>query len=82
MKLSTVSFIKRRGNQTNPLNELSESIDAITKDIDMVIVTHTHIDHWDPKAAEVLDKNLPIIVQNDDNANIIKEAGFNEVISL
>lgn len=71
-----------RGNEKNPLDDLPVSIESIIKDTDMVIITHTHIDHWDPKAAEVLDKNLPFVVQNEDDANIVKEDGFTNVTIL
>lgn len=72
-------FPSLRGDEANPLVDLPESIETITKDIDAVIVTHNHIDHWDPKAAEVLDKNLPIWIQNDDDADAIKKDGFENV---
>lgn len=75
-------FSSLRGDENNPLVDLPESIDSIIQDIDMVIVTHTHLDHWDPKAAEVLDKHLPIVVQNEYDANIIKEDGFENVTIL
>lgn len=75
-------FPSLRGDENNPLVELPELIESITKDVDMVIVTHTHLDHWDPKAAEVLDKDLPILVQNNYDAEVIREDGFNNVSIL
>ena len=39
----------------NPLNELPFPITKIIKDIDVVILSHTHGDHWDDIAA----KNIP-----------------------
>ena len=36
-----------RQDQNNPLVSLPTSIDNIIKDIDAVIVTHLHYDHWD-----------------------------------
>jgi len=72
-------FPSLRGDESNPLIDLPESIESITDSIDAVIVTHTHIDHWDPKAIEVLDKNLTIIVQNEYDADVIKKDGFENV---
>ncbi len=34
------------------------AIEDIINDIDLVILTHLHIDHFDPKAIEVLPKIL------------------------
>lgn len=48
------------GEGVTPSVELSMSIDEITKDLDFVLVTHAHIDHFDDKAAKALDKTLPI----------------------
>ena len=70
------------GNEKNPIIDLPVSIDSIIKDIDLVIVTHTHIDHWDPKAAEVLNKDLPFVVQNEADAKVIREDGFKDVTIL
>lgn len=75
-------FPSLRGAEENPLVDLPEDIDTIIKDIDLVLVTHTHIDHWDPKAAEVLDKKLPLVVQNEYDANIVKKDGFENVTIL
>jgi L-ascorbate metabolism protein UlaG (beta-lactamase superfamily) len=43
--------------------------------IDAVLVTHTHRDHWDERAIELLPKHLPILCQPEDQATI-ELAGF------
>jgi L-ascorbate metabolism protein UlaG (beta-lactamase superfamily) len=43
--------------------------------IDAVLVTHTHRDHWDPRAIELLRKQIPIFCQPEDEAKI-QQAGF------
>lgn len=63
----------------NPITELPLSVEQITKDIDIVIVTHTHTDHWDAKAAEVLNKELPILVQDENDLEVLEKSGFNQV---
>lgn len=47
--------------------------------VSAVIVTHTHLDHWDEAAVKNLPKNLLIIVQNQADAALIKGQGFNNV---
>ncbi|MFA9499371.1 MBL fold metallo-hydrolase [Mannheimia sp. E30BD] len=54
----------KNSEQRNPLIELAEPVESILKDIDAVIVTHTHDDHWDEVAQKLIDKNLPIFVQD------------------
>jgi L-ascorbate metabolism protein UlaG (beta-lactamase superfamily) len=46
--------------------------------IDAVLVTHTHRDHWDAQAIDLLPKDLPIICQPADTENI-QQAGFTAV---
>lgn len=47
--------------------------------VDAVILTHYHPDHWDEYASEALDKNIPFFVQSEADANIIKNSGFKDV---
>ena len=66
----------------NPLVDLPKSKEEIIKDIDAVIVTHTHLDHWDEIAIHTLSKKLPIFVQNEQDANLLKSQGFKNVKTL
>lgn len=68
-------------DKMNPLVSLPTSIREIT-DVDAVIVTHLHPDHFDEAAIEALPKNLPIYAQNEKDVATIKEAGFFNVQSL
>lgn len=63
----------------NPLNELPLPINEIIKDIDGVILSHTHGDHWDDVAAKHIPKSIPIFVQNNSDKNLLKSQGFNDV---
>ncbi|MCW9709788.1 MBL fold metallo-hydrolase [Avibacterium sp. 21-586] len=63
----------------NPLIELPMPAKEAWKGVDAVVVTHTHLDHWDPAAQKLLPKNLPIIVQNEADAKLIREQGFKDV---
>lgn len=68
-----------RSNLRNPLVELPLSTDDVIKGVDAVIVTHTHLDHWDDAAQKLLPKDLPLFVQNAADARIIREQGFQDV---
>ncbi|MFT4417242.1 MBL fold metallo-hydrolase [Fredinandcohnia humi] len=68
-----------RQDQNNPLVSLPTSIDNIIKDIDAVIVTHLHYDHWDDAAKEALPKDIQIFAQNEEDATEIRNAGFQNV---
>lgn len=58
---------------------LSTSIDNIISNIDAVIVTHLHLDHWDNVAKEALPKEIKIFSQNDKDASEIRNAEFKNV---
>ncbi|MCQ4261803.1 hypothetical protein CXK91_12990 [Stutzerimonas stutzeri] len=68
-----------RSELRNPLVELPMSTQEILAGVDAVIVTHTHLDHWDDAAQELLPKNLPLFVQNESDARIIRDQGFKNV---
>ena len=62
----------------NPLVPLPAPIAEIV-DVDAVIVTHLHADHWDDAAKANLKKWLPIFAQNEEDAAEIRGAGFTDV---
>ena len=62
----------------NPIVELPVSMEEIL-DVDAVIVTHIHLDHFDPAAMEIIPKDMKMFAQNEDEANQMKEAGFTNV---
>ena len=63
----------------NPLVELPEPVEKILKDIDAVIITHTHLDHWDPVAAKVIPKHITVFVQHAADKKLLVSQGFNDV---
>lgn len=67
-----------RQDQKNPLIDLPVSIEHIV-DVDAVIVTHLHLDHWDDTAKEALPKNIKLFTQNEEDAKEIQKAGFDNV---
>ncbi len=68
-----------RQDQKNPLVDLPISVDDVIKDVDAVIVTHLHLDHFDEAAKEVLPKEIKLFVQNEDDGQEVKKAGFQNV---
>lgn len=68
-----------RQDQDNPLDSLPVSIEEIIADVDAVIVTHTHLDHWDDAAKEALPKDIKLFTQNEEDANEIRRAGFQNI---
>jgi L-ascorbate metabolism protein UlaG (beta-lactamase superfamily) len=63
---------------TNPLVGLQTSMDEIL-DVDAVIVTHTHPDHWDEAAMSLIPKTLPVFAQHQQDAELIQSSGFVDV---
>ncbi|KAA6448579.1 MBL fold metallo-hydrolase [Bacillus swezeyi] len=68
-----------RQDQNNPLASLPASIDDIIKNLDAVIVTHLHLDHFDDAAKEMLPKDIKLFVQNAADAEEVRNAGFQDV---
>jgi len=68
-----------RQDQKNPLVSLPVSVETIINNIDAVIVTHLHYDHWDEAAMKVLPKDIKLFAQNEEDATEIKASGFNNV---
>ncbi len=62
----------------NPLVELQTPMEEILA-VDAVIVTHTHLDHWDEAAVSLVPKSLPIFAQHQQDANLIRSSGFTDV---
>ncbi|WP_207430159.1 MBL fold metallo-hydrolase [Sabulibacter ruber] len=56
------------GKERNPTVELPMAVEDLTQGIEAVLVTHTHPDHFDPVASEVLDKSIKLFQQPADEA--------------
>lgn len=68
-----------RSNLRNPLVDLTESPADVISGVDAVIVTHTHLDHWDDAAQKALPKDIPLFAQHEEDAQLIRSQGFNNV---
>jgi L-ascorbate metabolism protein UlaG (beta-lactamase superfamily) len=73
-----------RNIQRIPMVELPISEDTLTKlltEIDGVIVTHTHRDHWDVKAQQLLKKDIALICQPSDTETL-RLQGFHNLVPV
>lgn len=64
--------------ERNPMVHLPLPIEEIV-DVDAVIVTHLHEDHWDEAARNLVPKGLPLFAQNEADAETIRSQGFTDV---
>lgn len=69
------------GIQTNPTVDLPLPINEIVDGVDLVLVTHTHADHFDEEASKTLSKSIPLINQPADAVFFEKE-GFSNATAL
>jgi len=67
-----------RQDKFNPLVSLPTSIDDIVN-VDAVIVTHLHLDHFDDAAKDILPKDIKMFVQDEADAKELRDAGFQNI---
>jgi L-ascorbate metabolism protein UlaG (beta-lactamase superfamily) len=69
--------------KNNPLVNLTDVVDIndLLDNLDAIMVTHTHRDHFDSAAMELLPKDIPLFCQPQD-ADKIEAAGFLKVIPI
>lgn len=68
-----------RSELRNPLVDLPMSEKEVLAGVDAVIVTHTHLDHWDDAAQQLLPKDIPLFAQHQADATLIRSQGFTNV---
>ena len=66
---------------SNPLVDLPLNPQELIRNIDAVLLTHLHNDHWDLVARELLPKTIPLFCQAGDEDSI-REAGFTNVTPI
>ncbi len=62
----------------NPTIDLPCSIESLFN-VDAIIVTHWHFDHFDEVAMQCLPKTIPLFTQNDEEAALTRAKGFQDV---
>jgi L-ascorbate metabolism protein UlaG (beta-lactamase superfamily) len=60
--------------RNNPLVPLPIAAEELLRGVDAVLVTHTHSDHWDATAADLLPKAIPFFGQPEDQAKFRTQA--------
>lgn len=63
---------------SNPAVELPIPMQEILN-VDAIIVTHDHMDHWDEQAKALIPKDMPIFVQNKRDQINVQTSGFTDV---
>ncbi|NHZ63248.1 MBL fold metallo-hydrolase [Massilia genomosp. 1] len=63
----------------NPTVELPIPAKDVMQGVDAVLVTHTHLDHWDGGAHQFIPKAMPLFVQHEADAKLIRGQGFTDV---
>ena len=69
------------GKSRNPTTDLPFPPEDVLADIEMVLVSHLHPDHFDSLAQQLLPKNMQIYCQSGDEHQI-KDAGFTNVTAI
>lgn len=70
-----------RSHLRNPMVALPVSVEELL-DVDVIIVTHTHQDHWDEAAQQLIPKDRVIYTQNESDAALLRSQGFTAVSVL
>lgn len=65
-------------SQRNPMVELPFPVEEVLK-CDAIILTHTHVDHWDDEARRVVPKDHLIFVNNEEERCQVEADGFTNV---
>lgn len=62
----------------NPLVGLPVPVEALL-DVDAVVLTHLHPDHWDDAARKLVPRGLPVFAQDAHDAAALRADGFEDV---
>jgi L-ascorbate metabolism protein UlaG (beta-lactamase superfamily) len=65
-------------DRRNPLVELPMPVADLLQGVNAVLITHTHRDHWDSAAADLIPKHTRILCQPED-AEKFHESGYDDV---
>ncbi|RPG30236.1 MAG: MBL fold metallo-hydrolase [Muricauda sp. TMED12] len=65
----------------NPLVDLPYTVDKVLSDVDAILVTHYHPDHFDRAAEEFVPKDMLLFCQPSDRERLV-EKGFTNLIPI
>lgn len=63
-------IVNSANDRRNPLVALSIPCDDYLNKVDAVLLTHTHRDHFDDAAAELIPKEVPVLCQPEDQEKL------------
>lgn len=75
------SFGSFAGIEDNPIIDLPMPAAEVLNEVDLILLSHLHQDHFDPKAQKIINKSLPILCQPGDRENI-ETHGFTHVTEI
>lgn len=87
-KESLPSFAEKTSLLKNPTVSLRTSTEEILDGVELVVISHLHPDHFDLKAAELLQKSMPLLVISGANPQVggfvkhLKGMGFTRVTQI
>lgn len=76
-KNSFMSFVVPNQN-LNPTVDLTMPLEEITKGVDAILVTHSHLDHFDETGKTALDPSLPLFAQPFDK-KVMEESPYTNI---
>ena len=75
------SFTYFAGIEDNPTTDLPLPISEVLENVDLILVSHLHQDHFDVQAQKMIEKSIPILCQPGDRENI-ETHGFTNVMEI
>ena len=69
------------GIEDNPTIDLPMPAAKVLNEVDLILLSHLHQDHFDTKAQDMIDKSSPILCQPGDREKIVGH-GFTDVAEL
>lgn len=75
------AFRSFAGIEENPTVDLPAPASVVLENVDLILISHLHQDHFDAAAQNMADKSIPILCQPGDRA-AIEKPGFNNVVEL
>ena len=73
-----MSYLRRKKDSSS-FSRYPIPVEEIIKDLEAILITHTHIDHWDDYTAKLIPKHIPIFVQDAADKKLVVNQGFIDV---
>lgn len=80
--LSAPAASAEKASLPSPMVELPMPVDEIMDDVDAIIVTHIHPDHFEEETAKMLNKDIPVFVCDESTKTKVESFGYRSVSVL